>query len=260
MKKSFIFLLIIVLITPVPVINLFSTLDKDKVTKNPVDNGVALLEAYDYYDVKTIEKKVNENVNKIAKEKEIKKVLEDIDSGKTTYRNLFKNTYIAGDSLMNGLESYNILNPNNLTTRVSASLYHLSENSNKIIRANPRVLILHYGLNMLGTKEKNLNFFISFYTEILEKFKDEIPDTRIIVSGIFPVDTSVATASNFKNIDKYNDALIKMCEELGVEFMDSSEVLLAHSECYGYDGIHLSRKFYSDYWLRFVVENKGSVG
>ena len=73
------------LITPVPVINLFSTLDKDKVTKNPVDNGVALLEAYDYYDVKTIEKKVNENVNKIAKEKEIKKVLEDIDSGRFSY-------------------------------------------------------------------------------------------------------------------------------------------------------------------------------
>ena len=168
-----------------PVINLFSTLDKDKVTKNPVDNGVALLEAYDYYDVKTIEKKVNENVNKIAKEKESKKVLEDIDSGKTTYRNIFKNTYIAGDSLMNGLESYNILNPNNLTTRVSASLYHLSENANKIIRANPRVLILHYGMNMLGTKEKNLNFFISFYTEILEKFKTEIPDTRLFIFSMY---------------------------------------------------------------------------
>ena len=71
---------------------------------------------------------------------------------------------------------------------------------------------------------------------------------------------SVTAFAGNGDIDKYNDALIKMCEELGVEYLDSSEVLLAHSECYGYDGIHLSRKFYSDYWLRFVVENKGIVG
>ena len=77
--------------------------------------------------------------------------LEKLDKGEVTYRSLFSDVCIVGDSLMNGLEAYDILNSNNLITKVSASLYHLSDNKGRLIRMSPRVVILHYGLTMLET-------------------------------------------------------------------------------------------------------------
>ena len=61
-------------------------------------------------------------------------------------------------------------------------------------------------------------------------------------------------------IDEYNNSLIEMCKKLGIEYMDSSPVLKAHPECYGGDGIHLSKAFYEKYWLRFIIKEMGIVG
>jgi hypothetical protein len=61
-------------------------------------------------------------------------------------------------------------------------------------------------------------------------------------------------------IDTYNKNLIAMCNQLGIEYMDSSSVLRAHPECYGGDGIHLSKAFYDKYWLRFIIKEMGITG
>ena len=76
-----------------------------------------------------------------------------LKEGKTTYKKLFKNVYIVGDSLMHGLESYGVLSKKRLCTQVSATLYHLEDNSKKIIEKKPRTLILHYGINMISTEK-----------------------------------------------------------------------------------------------------------
>ena len=133
----------------------------------------------------------------------------------------------------------------------------MEDNIAKIVKKNPKVLILHYGINMLATEKMYLNNYTNMYTRLIKKIKKELPDTRIIVSLIFPVDRSVAKAERFGRIPKYNKALIKMCRELKVEYLDSSSVLNAHKECYGPDGIHQAKAFYEKYWLRFIMEEKG---
>ena len=216
------------------------------------------------YDVKLAQKNVQiaekEREHKFGNFHRVDDVLADIDSGKTTYRKVFQDVYIVGDSLMNGLEAYNILNSNHLVTQVSASLYHLDGNLNKIIRMNPPVLILHYGVNMISSDRKYLNNYISMYTSLITKLQNALPDTRIIISGIFPVNRNIARANRFGMIDEYNQNLIVMCNNLGIEYMDSSSVLKAHPECYGGDGIHLSKAFYEKYWLRFIIKEMGIVG
>lgn len=183
-------------------------------------------------------------------------ILEQLDNGEITYRNLFKDVCIAGDSLMNGLENYNILNNNNLITQVSASLYHLNDNIGKIADMNPEIIILHYGLNNLENGSYQPAKFIKFYTEIITELKERLPSTRIIVSSIFPVDSTKARASRFKRIDDYNKALEEMCEQLSVEFLDNSTAFADAEGYYASDGIHLSRAFYEDYWLRSIVSEK----
>lgn len=197
--------------------------------------------------------------NQLASEQEQfekKEILDKLDKGKLTYRNLFKNVYIMGDSLMNGLEAYNILNNNNLITQVSASLYHLNDNVDKMAQMSPEILILHYGLNHIENVSHQPARFIKFYSEIITELKEKLPGTRIIVSGIFPVDTEKARAKRFGRIDEYNQALEEMCSQLGVEFLDNTAAFVDAEEYYAGDGIHLSRDFYENCWLRHIVSEK----
>ncbi len=221
-------------------------------------SGSSAIDELSDFDVKKAESNVREAEQKrkdpTGNAARVQKVLNDLKKGKTTYRKVFKDVYIVGDSLMNGLEAYGILNSNHLITQVSASLYHLDDNIGRIVKANPSVLILHYGVNMIAVGDKYLNNFTSMYTRLIKELKKELPDTRIIISGLFPVDRDIASAKRFGQIGAYNKALKAMCEKLDVEFLNSSSVFKAHPECYGSDGIHLSKAFYDKYWLRFLIK------
>ncbi len=265
MKKSVLVIVLAVIFTLYPVKNFVSLANTDTEETTMKNTAEEYLKELSDYDIKKAQNNVKEargdrNYIGTPTSAEVKVLLKKISQGKTTYRKVFRNVYIVGDSLMNGLEAYNILNGNRLITQVSASLYHLSDNVKKIIKASPQVLILHYGVNMISTNKTQLNTFISMYTKLIKQIQKGSPDTRIIVSGLFPVDTDVATAKRFTKIGTYNKALKNMCSELKIEFLDSSPVLKAHPECYGGDGIHLSKAFYEKYWLRFIIAEMGIVG
>lgn len=253
------------ILTLYPVRNFISLANTESSVTTAHDEAEEYLQKLYDYDIKKAQSNVKRasnlrNDNGVATSAEIKNVLKKLDEGKTTYRKIFKDVYIVGDSLMNGLECYKILNSNRLITQVSASLYHLSGNVNKIIKASPDTLILHYGVNMISTKGSQLNNFISMYTRLIKQIQKGSPDTRIIISGLFPVDRSIAKAARFSKISTYNNALKNMCKELKIEYLESAPVLKAHPECYGGDGIHLSKAFYEKYWLRHIIREMGIVG
>lgn len=230
--------------------------------------GVSVLKNYDNQSVEAIDKKVarvqlekaqrrQEAIDGEQLRKAVEESIKRIDKNKLSYRAVFSNVTIAGDSLMNGLEAYDILNKSRLVTKVSASIYHLNDNISNIVSKHPQVLILHYGLNHIADSQQMANNFTSQYAKIIQKLKKALPDTRIIVSLIFPVDTNKATAKRFKYVSMYNKTLIKMCNEIGVEYLDSTSVFKGHKEFYGADGIHLSAAFYRNYWLKFIMRDKG---
>lgn len=265
MKKIVLIAILIFILSVYPIFNIFGISQLSaKASETDLSKGNEVIKSLSGYDVKKAQKNVNiaekEREHKFGNYHRVDDVLADIDSGKTTYRKVFQDVYIVGDSLMNGLEAYNILNSNHLVTQVSASLYHLDGNLNKIIRMNPPILILHYGVNMISTDRKYLNNYITMYTGLIQKLQASLPDTRIIISGIFPVNRNIARANRFGMINEYNQNLINMCNKLDIEYMDSSSVLYAHPECYGGDGIHLSKAFYERYWLRFIIKEMGITG
>lgn len=265
MKKLLLIAVLIVVLSAYPIFNIMGLSQKAvKQSETDLSKGNEIINFLSGYDVKEAQKNVH-TAEQIRNDKfgnylQVESILQGLDKGTTTYRKVFRNVYIVGDSLMDGLEAYGILNSNNLITQVSASLYHLSGNIRKIIRMNPPVLILHYGVNMIATEKKYLSNYINMYTDIIGQLKGALPDTRIIISGIFPVDRDIAKAKRFGMIGEYNKNLKAMCQKLDVEYLDSSAVLKAHPECYGSDGIHLSRAFYEKYWLRFIIKEMGIVG
>jgi len=260
-KKSIISTVLILIMLIYPAVNAFEIYSSRSDTRTATDTDI--LSQLSQGKVE----KVRQNIAKVQQElasqsqqnqqqTQKQEILDKLEKGEITYRSLFRNVYIMGDSLMNGLETYNILNGNNLITQVSASLYHLKDNISKIVRMNPEILILHYGLNNLESGSHQPAKFIKFYTEIITELKEKLPDTRIIVSSIFPVDKSKAGASRFERIDDYNNAMKEMCSQLSVEYLDNTPVFTQAEKYYATDGIHLSREFYEKYWLRSIVTEK----
>lgn len=265
LKKILLITVLIVVLSVYPIFNIMG-ISQNSVKQDETDlsRGNEVIDLLSGYDVKEAQKNVS-TAEKIRNDRfgnyqRVESVLSGLDKGTTTYRKVFRNVCIVGDSLMDGLEAYDILNSNNLITQVSASLYHLSGNVKRIIRMSPKVLILHYGVNMISSEQRHLNNYINMYTDLITQLKTALPDTRIIVSGIFPVDRDIAGAKRFGMIGEYNSSLKAMCQKLEVEYMDSTSVLKAHPECYGSDGIHLSKAFYERYWLRFIIKEMGIVG
>lgn len=257
MKKILLKSVLALIIITIPVyncINLFSS--ADTVTAAATDKS--FVEIFSSFDVREIEKRISEKLEiraqyyeqlKLEEEKRerYEKMKKQLEEGSLTYRQIFSDSLIVGDSLMNGLEIYKVLDSSNMITMVSASLYHLEGNISRIISNNPKNLILHYGINMMTNSQSQLDFFISMYTGIIKNLKSRLPDTEIYISGVFKVAESAA--DRYSYLDRYNEALQQMCESLEVNFVDNSECLPGDGSYYGSDGIHVSKSFYMDIWL-----------
>ncbi len=190
-------------------------------------------------------------------ENNIKKQIEDtikkIEKGKLTYRELFSDVYVCGDSLVAGLSSFGLVNGNHLMARVSANLKDLRENLPRIKRAKPKILILHYGINHISSKKGKDEQFANNYRKLIKQIKESCPKTRIIISLLFPVDTNIAKDVRFTAVDRFNKALKKMCEEEGIEYLDNSSLAKQCSEYTKGDGIHMERDFYTKFWGKHII-------
>ena len=263
MKRFLCVMLVLLLTAAVPLVGFFA-LQRPKAAAADTSRGLAALERFESVDVGKVEAKIRaielkrlEEMERRNRRLRLEEILRLIDSGKLTYRKAMKSVYIAGDSLMEGLEVYDILNSNHIFAQVSASLSHLEEHFDKIVSIHPPVLILHYGLNMIAADDAHADAFIRKYTSDIKKLQKALPDTRIVVSLLFPVDREVATAKRFGAISKYNKKLQKMCADLGIEALDSKPAFYEKGKFttryYGADGIHLSASFYRNVWLKHVI-------
>lgn len=223
--------------------------------------GRQLLTQYGAVSVETAQKNIDgarlRYQNSVAAahlRQSIEEEIAEIEQGNLTYREVFQEVYICGDSLMCGLDSYGLMNGRHLLAQVSAGLSELEGNLPRIISAKPRVLILHYGINAVSTKEETAQRFIRTYGGLIDRIREGSPDTRIIVSLIFPVgEAALARDEKFSGIDRYNELLVQMCGEKEMEYLDSTQLLREHNEYYTADGIHQDREFYVNYWFKHIM-------
>ena len=259
MKKTIILLIVCALLIGYPLSNFSAVISENYTVQADTDEGVSYIQSIEQGDIAEAEKLIKEAeeirqyLSKTGSERAAE-ALYNLEHGKTTYKKVYKDVYFMGDSLIKGLESYNVLNEKRIYAKISASLYHLKENYKKVIKKEPKVLILHYGLNVLGNDDESLQGFIDMYSKYIRKLKKSLPETRIIVSSIFPVDRNIAKAKRFKRIKAYNKALKKMTEELEVEYLYNDPLFKDMEYCYGRDGIHLPERFYRNYWLKYIIK------
>lgn len=93
-----------------------------------------------------------------------------------------------------------------------------------VAKMKPRRVVI-----MLGTNDNSMSTedFISNYTALVQAIQASYPYTDIIVNTVPPVPENHSNYPNMDQarIDDFNMALLSMCEQLGVKFLNTAEVL-----------------------------------
>ena len=93
-----------------------------------------------------------------------------------------------------------------------------------VAKMKPRRVVIMLGTNDNGMSTED---FISHYTTLVQAIQASYPYTDIIVNTVPPVPSNHSNYPNMDQtrIDDFNMALLTMCEQLGVKFLNSAEAL-----------------------------------
>ena len=103
----------------------------------------------------------------------------------------------------------------------------------------PRRVVITLGTNDNGMEVET---FIGYYTQLVQEIQASYPYTDIIVNTVPPVpqDHSNYPSTSQEKIDDFNMALLTMCENLWVKFLNSAEVLKDPATGFGLDDYYIS--------------------
>ncbi len=211
--------------------------------------GEKKLKEFEKIDVQAVDAKI--------RELEEQERAEDDEWQNRPYSEMFANSVILGDSITEGLEAYEILEPALVAAEKGLGL-HVSEDSELeeilggVIEAKPQKLFIALGMNDVVTDRGDASVFAEDYGALLDRLAAEIPDTAVYVNSVLPVSGQAAADNgSFARIPEFNAALQTLCEEKGVTFIDNTE--LVGEDSYEDDGIHMEKEFYP-LWLDHMAE------
>ena len=127
-----------------------------------------------------------------------------------------------------GIGTQAALNEGIVTFKKDSNHYTIPQ---AVAMMKPRRVVMTFGTNDTGMEVPD---FIAHYTALIQAIQQSYPYTDIIVNTVPPVP---ADHSNYPHmdqakIDDFNMALLDMCEQLGVRFLNSAEALKG-SDGYG---------------------------
>lgn len=93
-----------------------------------------------------------------------------------------------------------------------------------VAKMKPRRIVMTFGTNDTGMEVAD---FISNYTALVQAIQEAYPYTDIIVNTVPPIPENHSNYPHMDQakIDDFNMALLNMCEQLGVRFLNTAEVL-----------------------------------
>lgn len=259
MKKKILQIIPLILILAIGVlaIRLFVIITPQKAKKTDTSEGIKIVKEMNEKDVKKTQQEVKKIQDSYSAEAQRKKVAKALKDG--NYKFAFKDCVIAGDSMIAAIEEYGVLDSNSIVAKVGAGTTFLSDNINNIVKKNPKYLILHFGENQIS-KTGAYHYLTDPYLKALKQLKKKLPDTKIYVDSIFPVETKAYKENSYlKNVSFYNEKLKELAEEAGVYYLDSETMFLAlKKNYYEPDGIHPILPFYTEQYLPFILQKAGA--
>jgi len=168
----------------------------------------------------------------------------------------FGNAVILGDSIVEGLYAYQLLDANQAIYKRGRRINNCDEEINKAVQLSPEALFLNYGMNDLIYFRGDAQLFIAAYEETVNHIRRKLPHTSIYVNSILPIDAhAIASTPSFAYVDAFNQALQTYCEKENLMFIDNTK-LLKNSADYESAGVHPKSSFYP-LWLEHMLKEVG---
>ena len=120
-----------------------------------------------------------------------------------------------------GIGTHAALNEGIVTFKKDSSTYTIAQ---AVAKMKPRRVVIMLGTNDTGM---SVDEFISSYTALVQAIQESYPYTDIIVNTVPPVPANHANYPHMDQtkIDDFNMALLSMCEQMGLKFLNSAEAL-----------------------------------
>lgn len=211
-------------------------------TKSRVDvsEGLALIEAAQGADVAAIELKIQS----LDAQDEL--------GGGRSLKEIFASSVIMGDSMAQGFAEYDILNASSVVADIGVSLTDLNAQIERVREINPQYIFMTYGANDILTTNGDVDLFIEQYRNALREIQAQLPNTRVLVNSLFPVQgETLEKYEAYQYVGEYNQALQELCDRLQITFIDNTEIV--KSTDYEADGLHLKSLFYPG-WAVHMAE------
>ena len=120
-----------------------------------------------------------------------------------------------------GIGTHAALNDGIVTFKKDSSTYTIAQ---AVAKMKPRRVVIMLGTNDTGM---SVDEFIKNYTALVQAIQESYPYTDIIVNTVPPVPANHANYPHMDQtkIDDFNMALLSMCEQMGLKFLNSAEAL-----------------------------------
>lgn len=225
-----------------------------------------LIESKDVKDIDNYKAELdnfkNDEEAKIQDQKKREEEIARVIESNGDYNLLFKNAAFMGDSITKGISEYGVLNDQKIFAHIGDTVAKGLTYVNKVIAAKPQNIIVAYGMNdleMLNPSDESgsIENFKQKYTELINKLKTELPNSKIYAQAPFSV-VEIITMANSKNLSMKNvlairEAIESICETSGVTYMDVPKEIKEHDELHEGDGIHYKYDFY-EMWLKSIAK------
>ena len=120
-----------------------------------------------------------------------------------------------------GIGTHAALNEGIVTFKKDSSTYTIAQ---AVAKMKPRRVVIMLGTNDTGMEVQD---FISNYTALVQAVQAAYPYTDIIVNTVPPIPENHSSYPHMDQakIDDFNMALLNMCEQLGLKFLNTAETL-----------------------------------
>jgi len=164
-------------------------------------------------------------------------------------------TIFLGDSITDGCEWSELLQNQNIKNRgiSSDTTYGVLNRLDNVIKSNPNKVFLMIGINDISNGVA-IQEIISNYDKILGKITKELPNTKIFVQSILPINGIIYNANkNLTNNEKViicNKEIHLLSEKYNLSYIDLYSLMSYQDQLninLTNDGVHLNDKGYN-FW------------
>ncbi|MFP3413763.1 GDSL-type esterase/lipase family protein [Bacillus sp. SIMBA_074] len=167
----------------------------------------------------------------------------------STFKSIFKSSVFLGDSITDGLHDIDILDEENIVSGIGKSIGDAQKNIEQVVNQKPKNIFILLGLCNLSEAKESV---ITQYSQLIQKIKEKLPDTKINILSITPVTPErTQKEERYKNINDFNEGFKVLAKKEQVNFIDLSPIFKDNPDLYVKDGIHFKSEFYP-IWLDYL--------